>query len=201
MGKGDMARQMIHAPKAEGAGNRAETHPDVDAEAIPESTGTAIGDAMRDAAIASSVESAEVAANGHKGQAELLAALFSNITFRLPERDQSFPDRNNPAISNRRVAYVSCDLGGILDFETSIYAKEETVKDASGTFLQQTFSVSMPRHITAPRDNPIAQSLLNDWKQTTLDAYEVWANKVETSSPVGRKGNGPRLVKRTAVAV
>ena len=170
---GDIARAMVHAPS------------------------TAVGAALRDAAVKSSQRSAKAASEA--AQANPVAALFGACTFRLPDREGVYVNEKTKAVS-RRMAFVSMPIGSSgLTFETSIYAAENVVKDASGSYLEQTFSVSLPRQITASKEEPITQAHLNAWKQDVLNGYEVWAATIDKSTPIRKAQTGPRLVKRVAL--
>lgn len=174
-GSGIDAREMSNAPRA----------------------GNGMADAVKDAIIADMVvEQAKTVKS-----ITAVSDLFGVPSFRLPDREGVYQNDRRPGVVSRKMAHVTVGVGAGLQLETTIYAEEKVVKDQAGNYMEQSFSVSLPRGLSAPKEDPSAQRSLSLWKQSVLDAYSTWVEKLDQSMPVtAAQSSGPRLVKRIAIA-
>lgn len=145
---------------------------------------------LHDAAVQSSIEAAAATATVNP-----VAAMFGTPSFRLPDKEGVYKN-DRSGTTSRRMAFVTLPIGTSgLELETSIYASEET-KDG---MLEQSFSISLPRNISVPKDSPLAQIALDTWKYNIVGSYMDWAERLSTSTPLGNASTRPRHVKRTAI--
>lgn len=192
---GNMAREMAHAPDMEQPPH------------APAGVSLSIAEQLKDAAILSSQESAALLSKALTDpDANPFKDLFGAVTFRLPDREGVYKDERRPTVTNRRMAFASFILGGLVEIDASIYAREETKRDETGAYLETTLSLSLPTAnrqaiFKVPKGRPEIQLMIDAWRYQIVAAYEMWLSDLQAATPVSRADTSllPRHVKRTAI--
>jgi hypothetical protein len=162
---------------------------------------TAVGEAMKDAAIK---ESKRTATKGAKEAKESksenpFVKLFGSPIWTLGDR-KVYDDKKVKGRTNSTLAVATFPLiADVLDLECKIYQSGEIVKDSSGTYEQQTITLSFPRALIVSKKNAVAQVHVEQFKNIMLDSYEAWISTVDDSTPVTAASRRVGRTKRVPV--
>lgn len=185
-GKGSIAQQLASIPlKGE--------------QKVDTPNGTAgkdVAAAIREAAIASSVESAAEASKEIRSLIEILG------TPKFLMGDQKpYPDKRVANKVNRKMAVAAFVLTSGIELHANVYADDTLIGTADKDNNQEAereFRVSVPKAIYVDRNNASAVLAASAWQQHTMNLYDEWADTVAASTPV-QQSTAPRLVKKVTL--
>lgn len=176
-GKGSIAQQMANVPRAVDQGM----------------AGKDVASALRDAAIASSVEAAAETSKEIRSLIEILGPPKFLMGDQKP-----YPDQRVAGRVNRKMAVAAFILMPGVELHANVYADDTLIGQADKDNKQEadrSFRVSVPKAIYVDKNNASAVIAASAWSDHTLNLYDEWASTVAASTPV-QSSSAPRLVKR-----
>lgn len=179
-GKGSIAQQLANVP-------RADRSPDAGM------AGKDVSTALRDAAIASSIEAAAETSKEIRSLIEILGPPKFLMGDQKP-----YPDQRVAGRVNRKMAVAAFILMPGVELHANVYADDTLIGTADKDNKQEadrSFRVSVPKAIYVDKNNASAVIAASAWSDHTLNLYDDWASTVAASTPV-QTSSAPRLVKR-----
>lgn len=146
-----------------------------------------VGEALRDAAVKSSVTGA--ARLAEEMTRNPVAELFGPHVFKLPAKIKEWPvDKRNPDPNhtNATVAFITLPMTGDsgIECEMRVYRERKIVKRADGRRPVDVFSVSLPKGIRPAERSPITVRHLEAFQDDLLDTYFDWIKTIDASTIV-----------------
>ena len=179
--KGDVARTMAAAPLTSTVGE-SRTGESLIQQIANGNAPDAIMDAARES-------------NANATPANIIAAtLGTNVHFRPPTSGWNRTQKDG---SIKRLMANAVLIGDVITLEFGVFCTEKEESDAEGKFMDQQYTIMLPRGFNAHTDHEAA---LEDWKYQILKQYDEWAAANRSKNGVVAVApSGARLVKKVRV--